>query len=88
MTLPPGESEGGPDNLHRGSDQWLFVVAGRGEATVNGRRYPLRAGSLLFIERGDRHEVKSTGRQALKTLNFYVPSAYTKAGNELPWGKK
>ena len=32
MTLAPGETEGGPDNCHRGADQWLFVVArdGRG----------------------------------------------------------
>jgi hypothetical protein len=23
MTLGPGETEGGPDNRHRGADQWL-----------------------------------------------------------------
>lgn len=26
MTLVPGDREGGPDNRHRGADQWLFVV--------------------------------------------------------------
>lgn len=30
MVLAPGDSEGGPDNRHRGADQWLFVVAGTG----------------------------------------------------------
>ena len=30
MVIPPGEGEGGPDNRHRGADQWLFVVEGRG----------------------------------------------------------
>src|SRR5439155_962681 len=44
MVLEPGDSEGGPDNRHRGSDQWLYVVSGSGAATVNGKRYPLRTG--------------------------------------------
>jgi mannose-6-phosphate isomerase-like protein (cupin superfamily) len=57
MVLAPGESEGGPDNAHRGSDQWLFVVSGAGAAVVNGRRHPLRQGAVLLIERGDRHDV-------------------------------
>jgi mannose-6-phosphate isomerase-like protein (cupin superfamily) len=41
MTLAPGEVEGGPDNQHRGADQWLFVVAGTGEAVANGETVPL-----------------------------------------------
>jgi mannose-6-phosphate isomerase-like protein (cupin superfamily) len=88
MTLGPGEKEGGPDNRHRGADQWLFVEAGTGLAIVNEARTKLRAGSLVLIERGDRHEVRNTGRTALKTLNVYVPPAYTPAGEELPRGRK
>ena|SRR5437762_1639084 len=88
MTLGPGESEGGPDNRHRGSDQWLYVVAGTGEAILNGRAVPLKAGTLLLIARGDTHEIKNTGTGPLRTLNVYVPPAYTAAGEELPRGKK
>ncbi len=88
MTLGPGETEGGPDNRHRGADQWLFVVAGSGEAVVNGRHYPLRAGTLLLIQRGDRHEIRNVGKGPLRTVNIYVPPAYTEEGEELPRGKK
>ena len=89
MVLPPGESEGGPDNRHRGADQWLFVVSGSGRATLNGRHYPLRAGRLLLIEQGDTHEIKNTSRRdQLVTLNFYVPPAYTSEGEELPAGQR
>jgi mannose-6-phosphate isomerase-like protein (cupin superfamily) len=88
MTLGPGDSEGGPDNRHRGADQWLFVQSGTGAAVVNGRRVRLRAGSLVLIERGDRHEIRNTGRTPLRTLNIYVPPAYTKSGNELPRGRR
>jgi mannose-6-phosphate isomerase-like protein (cupin superfamily) len=57
-------------------------------AIVNGRRVRLRAGSIVLIERGDRHEIRSTGRTPLRTLNVYVPPAYTKSGAELPRGRK
>jgi mannose-6-phosphate isomerase-like protein (cupin superfamily) len=88
MTLAPGDSEGGPDNRHRGADQWLFVRSGSGLATINGRRVKLRAGSLVLVERGDRHEIRNTGRTPLRTLNIYVPPAYTKGGNERARGRK
>jgi mannose-6-phosphate isomerase-like protein (cupin superfamily) len=87
MVLAPGKSEGGPDNRHRGADQWLFVVSGRGRAIVNGRGRPLREHTLLLIERGDTHEIKNTGRAPLVTLNFYVPPAYTPSGEERPSAK-
>ena len=87
MTLAPGDAEGGGDNRHRGADQWLFVQAGTGLAIVNGRRVRLRAGSLVLIERGDLHELRNTGRTPLRTLNVYVPPAYTKKGEELPRGR-
>lgn len=87
MVIPPGDAEGSVENRHAGADQWLFVVEGSGVATINGRRYPLQASALLLIEHGDKHEIRNTGRRPLKTLNFYVPPAYTRGGDELPAAK-
>lgn len=87
MVVEPGGSEGGLDNYHRGADQWLYVESGEGEAKINGHLYALKAGSLVLIQRGDRHEIRNTGRTELKTLNFYVPPAYTADGDERPAGK-
>jgi mannose-6-phosphate isomerase-like protein (cupin superfamily) len=87
MVIASGKAEGDADNRHRGADQWLYILSGSGVATVNDKRYALRAGSLMLIERGDRHEVRNTGRGLLKTLNVYVPPAYDSAENELPAGK-
>jgi mannose-6-phosphate isomerase-like protein (cupin superfamily) len=87
MVLGPGDSEGGPDNRHRGADQWLFVVSGTGLAIIDGKRHKLRGGSLVLIEHGDRHEIRNTGRTQLKTVNIYVPPAYSSDGDELPAGK-
>lgn len=88
MTIAPGNSEGGPDNRHRGADQWLFVIAGTGIALSGTKRVRLRAGVLLLIERGEKHEIRNTGRTLLRTLNMYVPPAYASDGDHLPRGKK
>ena len=77
----------GPRNRHRGADQWLFVISGSGTARVNGKRYPLGRGLLMLIEHGDQHEIKNTGTEQLRTLNFYVPPAYRKNGEERPRGR-
>jgi mannose-6-phosphate isomerase-like protein (cupin superfamily) len=87
MTLGPGDTEGGPDNRHRGADQWLYVVSGVGQAVVNGDRVELREGTLLFIQRGDTHELRNTGSGPLQTVNVYVPPAYSEEGEELPRGR-
>ena len=81
MVIAPGGSEGGPGNRHRGADQWLFVLSGSGVAIVEGRRVPLKAGTLLVIGKRERHEVRNTGRALLKTLNFYYPPAFDADGN-------
>lgn len=87
MTLAPGASTGGPRNRHAGADQWLFVVSGAGLAIVAGNEQPLRAGSLLVIERGEAHEIRCIGDQPLRTVNFYSPPAYRDDGEPLPAGQ-
>ncbi|HEV3051821.1 MAG TPA: cupin domain-containing protein [Longimicrobium sp.] len=87
MVLAPGDAEGGPDNRHRGADQWLYVVAGEGAATVEGEVHALRPGVVLLIERGEAHEIRNTGAGPLQTLNFYTPPAYTEDGDTLPAGE-
>lgn len=87
MVLRPGDREGGPDNRHRGSDQWLWIVEGTGVAIINGRRIPLKPSGLILIEKGEFHEIRNTGRKSLKTLSFYVPPAYEATGEPLPSGR-
>lgn len=87
MVLPPGDAEGSPQNRHHGADQWLYVLSGTGVAKVNSKRYSLKEGSLMLIERGDEHEIRNTGRDMLRTLNIYVPPAYSGDGEELPRGR-
>jgi mannose-6-phosphate isomerase-like protein (cupin superfamily) len=86
MVLPPGAVEGGPENKHRGADQWLIVVEGTGSAIVNGQKISLKSGAIVLIEAGDTHEIRNTGRSLLKTVSIYLPPAYGADGEELPAG--
>jgi mannose-6-phosphate isomerase-like protein (cupin superfamily) len=85
MLAPGGTSDEEVSNEHPHSEQWLFVISGTGTATIVPRRgsrrsVKLRAGTLLVIEKGDRHQIKNTGKKRLSTLNFYVPPAYDADG--------
>src|SRR4051812_45354581 len=77
MTLrPSGTSDDEPSNEHSGSEQWLFVISGAGEARIGKRRSQLRrvkleANSLLIIEKGELHQIRNTGRRSMRTINFY-----------------
>ena len=42
----------------------------------------------MLIQRGDTHEIRNTGEGPLRTLNIYVPPAYTEDGEGLPRGRK
>lgn len=76
MVLAPGGSEGGPDNKHEDSDQWLYVISGKGKAVVERKEQEIIAGSVLLIEAGERHEIRNTGAEPLQTINFYAPPEY------------
>jgi mannose-6-phosphate isomerase-like protein (cupin superfamily) len=54
---------------------------------VGGVEQPLNAGSLLLIERGESHEIRCTGDEPLRTINFYSPPAYDDQGEPLPAGE-
>lgn len=86
MELKPGDtSDDELSNEYPRSEQWVLVLAGTGRATVVSktqvrRSVVLRAGSLLVIEKGERHQIRNTGKASLRTLNTYCPPAYDSAG--------
>lgn len=89
MALAPGDaSDEKPSNEHPLCEQWVFVISGRGNVTVidgRGRRRSQRISrdSLLLIKKRERHQIKNTGSVPLRTLNLYVPPAYSDDGEPL-----
>lgn len=76
MVLKPGASTGGPENKHKNSDQWLYVLSGKAEVIIEGKTVLVEQGELLLIEADENHEVINNGNVALKLLNIYAPPEY------------
>lgn len=78
LTIPPGGEM--PEETHDGSDQAVFIVEGRGEATLNGRAEPADEHDAVFIPAGTRHSIKNSGVRDLKMFLVYSPPLENDAG--------
>lgn len=87
LVIEPGRQVGGPNNRHGGADQWIYVAAGCGEATIAGETISLEEGALVLIQRGEAHGFRAGAGEGLRILTFYVPPAYDENENELPAGR-
>ncbi|MGH9457197.1 MAG: cupin domain-containing protein, partial [Thermoanaerobaculia bacterium] len=68
LSLAPGESAGNPAERLDTADQWMIVIAGKGEAIVAGESFPLRKGVVLLIERGEPHQIRAAVDTPLRAL--------------------
>lgn len=73
VTVPPGGEIG--VETHADADETLLVVSGTGEADLDGERTPVRVGSVVFIPRGIRHNVRNRGPVALRLYAVHAASA-------------
>ncbi|MFN2597081.1 MAG: cupin domain-containing protein [Pyrinomonadaceae bacterium] len=71
MSVAAGEEIG--EETHDGVDQVLIFVAGEGEAVLAGATRPVRAGSVVVVPAGTRHNFITRGGAALKLLTVYTP---------------
>ena len=71
MAIPPGEEIG--EEVHDGIDQVLAFVAGEGEAVIEGKRSPVRAGGLCIVPSGTRHNFIAGAGSPLKLFTVYSP---------------
>src|SRR3712207_8679229 len=62
MSLKPGEEIG--EEVHEGIDQVLAFAGGEGEAVIEGDRSPVRAGIVVVVPGGTRHNFVNTGSRS------------------------
>lgn len=70
MALKPSEEIGA--EVHD-LDQFFRVVAGSGEAVLNGVRTPIRAGYSVVVPEGANHNIINTGSESLRLYTIYSP---------------
>lgn len=71
MSVPPGGEIG--EEVHAHVEQTLYFHSGEGEAVLDGKRSPLKAGDILIVTPGTRHNVINTGSAHLKIATVYAP---------------
>ena len=74
MSIPPGEEIG--EEAHPKTDQLLVIVDGEGQAVLDGKRQPADEHNVIFVTAGTVHNIKNTGRKALKLFTVYSPPAH------------
>jgi quercetin dioxygenase-like cupin family protein len=65
--LPPGARTGVTKDK---AEHWLYVVAGSGTVQRNGAPIALKRGTLVVIQRNERHEIVNDGSEALRAISM------------------
>ena len=73
--LKPGE--GPPPHLHRGFDEYFFVLKGTISLVVGGKQSTVTPGNLIFTPRGATHSFTNVGASPARLLEWTIPAAYS-----------
>jgi mannose-6-phosphate isomerase-like protein (cupin superfamily) len=56
---------------HTNPEETAYFMRGRGEMTVDGERYEVRPGTLVYVEEGATHSIRNTDERN-SPLHYYV----------------
>ena len=65
----------GPFHSHRKTTEIYFVLSGELTSTVEGRRYRVKRGQLIYIPPGEEHRAANRGRGACRFMTINTPLA-------------
>jgi mannose-6-phosphate isomerase-like protein (cupin superfamily) len=71
MSIPPGGEIG--EEVHAEVDQVLVFVEGEGSAILDGEKSRVRAGHLVQVPAGTRHNFINSGPADLRLYTIYAP---------------
>ncbi len=71
MTIPPGGEIG--EEVHEDNDQILSFVSGLGKAVVEGETQAVKAGDVVVVPAGVKHNFVNDGPNPLVLYTMYGP---------------
>jgi mannose-6-phosphate isomerase-like protein (cupin superfamily) len=77
------EDKGIHAEKHRGTTQSILIHSGKGKAVIEGKSYPLKAGTLVTIGPDAEHEIFQEGPTPLKLSTIYSPPVHAYAAQKL-----
>ena len=55
-------------------DEAYFVIKGRGTLTIDGRKFTLKPGDLIFVPKGAHHQFTDFEEEGLALLVIFAPN--------------
>lgn len=71
MSIPSGGEVG--EEIHKYTEQTLFIQSGRGEGMLNDKKFPIVSGDVIVVVPGTKHNFWNTGTEPLKIYTVYAP---------------
>lgn len=65
--------EGEPPHYHRFHDITITLLRGEGIMDVEGKRFVMKAGDIVHVNRGVRHYFRNTGKDPAATFVVFSP---------------
>ena len=71
-TLVVKESMIVPAHTHPKSDEYLYVIKGKGKLVIDGRQYQVKKGDAIFIPKGILHSYENQSKMT-EFVQIYTP---------------
>jgi len=71
MSIPPGGEVG--EETHTYTEQTLFFLSGTAKAVLGGKESSIKAGDVVVVTPGTKHNFINTGTDPLKIYTVYAP---------------
>lgn len=71
MDIPKGGEVG--EEIHKYTEQTLFFLSGTGKAILDGKESIVKAGDVVVVTPGTKHNFINTGNDSLKIYTVYAP---------------
>jgi mannose-6-phosphate isomerase-like protein (cupin superfamily) len=79
----PGDPPRGP-HLHRGFEECIYVLAGKGTTHAESGEIPIKPGDIVLVPPGEKHMTRNTGDVPLVLLCFFPVPDVTGETVEFP----
>ncbi|GEM_PF-6118162 len=66
------ESGSIPEHSHPDKEEFQYVISGKGEVSIAGRRASVQAGSIIFIPPEIKHSIRNTEKDQMKVMEVYA----------------
>ena len=65
--------ENGTDNHVHDRPELIYIVAGQGQAIVDGATHAIATDTALFVRTGEWHQILNLGTEPMKLATVFVP---------------